>query len=468
VVARPAPPPDPALQPAVVPAGGPILAPAPSTTATTEASLAADDDHDDDDDDSADGEAADDGEAGEGGGIVDDGEIEAFGDVPANAPGSTAETFRYSADLSDAQVKEFWEKAPEKLGSVSVGFAHAGRQVNAVPFPRTGGPWAVIQPEYAWGAQEVIDAVAAAARQVGERFPGAPPLRVNHISRKDGGWLRPHQSHQSGRDVDLGLYYPDGARCSRAREKCMDVALNWALVRALVTTGDVQVILIDKRIQAALYEHALGIGEDKAWLDSLFHGGPSALLQHARRHRDHFHVRYYAARSQELGRRVHPLLASRPENNVMPYRIKNGDSLGRIAAKFGVTVSALKKHNGMKNSFLRAGRTLGIPLRGPCTSCPVPPPVVVPPRRLPPDLALPGASSTVTHAIDPTTSPSSGRAVASAGTAVAPSSPRVTSTASAGPVAGAGRTDSLSSTASAALAAGLARLAVVDAAAADR
>jgi LysM repeat protein len=242
----------------------------------------------------------------------------------------------------------------------------------------------------------------------------------------------------------------------------MDVALNWALVRALVTTGDVQVILIDKRIQAALYEHALSIGEDKAWLDSLFHAGPGSLLQHARRHRDHFHVRYYAARSQELGRRVHPLLASRPENNVMPYRIKNGDSLGRIAAKFGVTVSALKKHNGMKNTFLRAGRTITIPLRGPCTSCPVPPVVVVPPRRLPPDLALPSASSTpVTQAITPPRPVTVAMAVAapepvtpaSAATTTVSSASTVTTTAARKPARG-----TLSTMASAALAAGLARL----------
>jgi len=147
----------------------------------------------------------------------------------------------------------------------------------------------------------------------------------------------------------------------------------------------VQMLLVDKRIQASLYEHALSIGEDKGWLDSLFHG-PEPLLKHASRHRDHFHVRYYAPRSQELGRRVQPLLAMRPEHNLMLHRIRSGDSLGKIASKYGTTVNALKKANGMKNTFLRAGRTLRIPLRGPCTSCPVPPPVVVPPRRLPPDM----------------------------------------------------------------------------------
>jgi murein endopeptidase len=363
VVARPAPPPDLALQ--------------GTSVAAAKAAIT-------DDDAGAGAGAVADADDGE----DEDAEDEDIGDPEAEIIGDNAlvgDGHRYSADLSDEQLKELWAKHPEQLGSVSVGFTESGSQLNAVQFPREGGNWLVVNPDEAWGARETIESLMAAARQVDARLPGGPPLRVNDISKKDGGWLRPHRSHQSGRDVDLGLFYPEHAKCSRAREKCMDVARNWALVRALVTTGDVQMLLVDKRIQAALYEHALSIGEDKAWLDSLFHG-PEPLLKHARRHRDHFHVRYYAPRSQELGRRVQPLLAMRPEHNLMLHCIRSGDSLGKIAAKYGTTVNALKKANGMKNTFLRAGRTLRIPLRGPCTSCPVPPPVVVPPRRLPPDM----------------------------------------------------------------------------------
>jgi murein endopeptidase len=366
VQARPAPPPDPALE-------------APSAPAPQAQADADDEDADD--------------EAEDADGIDPEAET-----LDPDAP--VVEGHRYSADLSDDQLKALWSSHPEQLGSVSVGFTESGSQLNAVQFPVDGGPWVVVNPSEAWGSRETVDFVMAAARQVDERLPGGPPLRVNDISRKDGGWLRPHKSHQSGRDVDLGLFYPDSARCSRAREKCMDVARNWALVRALVTTGDVQMILVDKRIQAALYEHAMSIGEDKVWLDSLFHGA-EPLIKHARRHRDHFHVRYYAGRSQELGRRVHPLLAMRPEQNLMVHRIRSGDSLGRIAAKYGTTVNALKKANGMKNTFLRAGHMLRIPMRGPCTSCPVPPPVVVPPRRLPPDMLQSDRPTPVTALVGP-------------------------------------------------------------------
>jgi LysM repeat protein/murein endopeptidase len=367
VVARPAPPPDMAGEPA---------APAPSADDTADAADATPTTTKADDADDAD-ELVDD--AGDAGDVDPESEK-----IDPNAP--VVEGNRYSADVTDEMLKELWAKHPEQLGSMSVGFTESGSQLNAVQFPRDGGPWVVVNADEAWGSSETIDSIMAAARQVAERMPGGPPLRVYDISKKDGGWLRPHKSHQAGRDVDLGLFYPENSKCSKAREKCMDVARNWALVRALVTTGDVQFILVDKRIQAVLYEHALSIGEDKSWLDSLFHAGSNALIQHARRHRDHFHVRYYAPRSQELGRRVLPLLAMRPEHNLVVHRVRSGDSLGKIAAKYGTTVNALKKTNGMKNTFLRAGQSIRVPLRGPCTSCPVPPPVVVPPRRLPPDM----------------------------------------------------------------------------------
>ena len=148
--------------------------------------------------------------------------------------------------------------------------------------------------------------------------------------------------------------------------------------------GDVQFILVDQRVQKVLFEHAKKLGEDPAWLDSLFHAGRSSILQHARRHRDHFHVRYFNGRAQELGRRVAPLLATRPEENIAMHRVKKGDTLGGIASRYGSSAAAIRKASGLSNNLLRIGRVLKVPLRKPCTTCPVPPPMVVPPRRLPP------------------------------------------------------------------------------------
>jgi LysM repeat protein len=243
----------------------------------------------------------------------------------------------------------------------------------------------VVSPEATYGTQETVDFIVAAIRQVKAWHPDAPPLRVNQISAREGGYLRPHKTHQNGRDVDLGFYYPGGQTIRvRERERVIDVEKNWALVKALMMHGDVQFILVDQRIQKVLFEHAKRAGEDPTWLDSVFHSGRASILQHARRHRDHFHVRFFNGRAQELGRRVAPLLAERPEQNLALHRIRKGDTLGGIASRYGSSVTAIKKASGLSSNLLRVGRVLKVPLRKPCTTCPIPPPTVVPPRRLPP------------------------------------------------------------------------------------
>jgi LysM repeat protein len=173
----------------------------------------------------------------------------------------------------------------------------------------------------------------------------------------------------------------------------MDLGRNWVLLRTLIIEADVQVILVDKAVQNALYDYALSMGEDQAWLDAIFRAGKDSKVQHAKRHKDHFHARLFAPRSQELGRRVQPILNKRPEENIIGYRIRNGDNLGKIAKKHGVTVAMIQKANGMRKTQIRAGRTLRIPLRGPCTHCPIPPPLVLPPRCLPPVASAASAPS---------------------------------------------------------------------------
>jgi murein endopeptidase len=301
-----------------------------------------------------------------------------------DAPVAVGDELRYSADLSDEALSALWTTAPEAIGSVSMGFSDSGRIINGVPFP-TDGNWLVVNPKHAWATQETTDFVVAALEMVAKRWPDAPALRVNDISDKDGGWLRPHRSHQNGRDVDLGFYYPtvDPVRV-RERERVIDVALTWTLLRSLLVTGDVQVILVDRRVQAVLRDHAASEGEDPAWLKLVFDNGAASLVKHARRHRDHFHVRYYNGRAQELGRRLQPLIAETETQHLVTHRVRRGDTLGGIAMRYGVSLTTLRKQNGLRTSAIRAGRRLVIPVRGPCTKCPQPPPVVVPERALPP------------------------------------------------------------------------------------
>ena len=304
----------------------------------------------------------------------------------------------YTSDLSDDELAQRWEKDPKSLGSISIGFVEEGRMINALPFPE-GEAWTVVVPESCWTTQETADAIIGAARQVRAWYPEGAPVRVGQVSGPEGGYLPPHVSHQNGRDVDVGLFYPGPEPYRiKERETVMDVPMNWAFAKAILMNGDVQFILLDKRVQKVLYDYALAHGENKAWLDSLFHAGPRSMFFHARKHRDHFHVRLYNPRAQELAHRLAPLMPKRPEENVAFYRVVKGDTLGGIAHKMGSSVKTLKTANHLSSSFLKLRQVLKVPLRGPCTNCPVPPLVVIPPRRLPPPAA---SSATTTVAPSP-------------------------------------------------------------------
>jgi penicillin-insensitive murein endopeptidase len=67
------------------------------------------------------------------------------------------------------------------------------------------------------------------------------------------------------------------------------------------------------------------------------------------------------------------------------HRVRRGETLGSIARRYGTSVSAIRRANGLKSTRVRAGRSYTIPVR----KAPVDAgPVIVPPRRLPPELSV--------------------------------------------------------------------------------
>src|SRR5690606_27405971 len=144
-----------------------------------------------------------------------------------------------------------------------------------------------------------ILAMVTAFERYGRAFEGAPPVSVGEISSRRGGRARPHVSHRTGRDVDLGyvlLPGTEGRHWKRANEGNFDVEKNWALIRALVDTGEVQQIFISRRLQRLLEPLAraeLGAEEFARYFRVPGHDPEQApLLRHQDGHRDHMHVRF--------------------------------------------------------------------------------------------------------------------------------------------------------------------------------
>jgi murein endopeptidase len=301
--------------------------------------------------------------------------------------------------LSDEELARRVELDVASIGSLSIGAPGSAMLIN--PVTLAAGPyWEISERAEVFGTAETIDAIDAALGKVHELFPDAHPIIVGDISDEDGGRLKRHQSHQGGRDVDLGFFLKAGApgHFVAGTAANLDIPKNWALVRSLVTCTDVETILLDTRIQRLLYKYAASIGEDQAWLNEVFYfarGSKSAIVKHVPGHRNHYHVRFYNPIAQELGRRVHPILVELklvdPPVYTVRHLVRSGQTLGQLAARYGTSVRAIKAANGMSSSFLRAGRSYRIPVKA---AAPPSVPVVVPYRLLPPTTPAVLASAT--------------------------------------------------------------------------
>ncbi len=309
-------------------------------------------------------------------------------DAPADAPAAPAASSSL-LHLNDADLRARVEADATSIGSLSIGSPGSAVLFNAVPLP-TDPRWTSFSGAQLWATAETVEAIESAVGTVHELFPDTPPLVIGDISDEDGGRLKRHQSHQGGRDVDFGFYHRSGAQPTffMGSTANLDLARNWAFLRALVTRTDVELILLDTRIQKILYKYALDLGEDKAWLDRVFmfsRGYPDAIVQHVPRHRNHYHVRFYSPVAQEMGRRAHPILVEmgvmQPPVHTAKHVARPGQTLGQIAHRYGTSIRAIMQENGLKSTNIRAGRAYRVPLK---TAAPPPAPLVLPQRVLPP------------------------------------------------------------------------------------
>jgi murein endopeptidase len=201
---------------------------------------------------------------------------------------------------------------PNGLGSASIGTPTRGALWGAVQLlPSEGIETAGNHP---WGTDVAVHSIERAVREVRRCFPDTPKLFVGDISRQTGGWLRPHKSHQSGLDADVGYYYTNGAAWfQHATADNLDVARTWAMIVSFIEGGHVEVIFVDRTVQRLLRTHAESIGETRVALDEVFQSDDrrDTLVRHAPGHTSHFHVRFRDPTSTALGVRLAPMLRGR-------------------------------------------------------------------------------------------------------------------------------------------------------------
>jgi murein endopeptidase len=189
----------------------------------------------------------------------------------------------------------------------SVGAPWDGELVDGVRL-HLGAGFKIRRPHRAWGASHVVAQVERALLAVRDRFPEAHTLAIGDLSAREGGAITEHRSHQSGRDVDIGLYFtrvPDGYPSSFVGANTdLDLRKTWALLQAFAKTADdpagVQKIYLDFAVQGRLYKWAKDHDVPRGYLDALFQyphgrGASKGLVRHEPHHDDHLHVRFKCA-----------------------------------------------------------------------------------------------------------------------------------------------------------------------------
>jgi penicillin-insensitive murein endopeptidase len=204
--------------------------------------------------------------------------------------------------------------APAPTSALSIGSPNGGRLDGGTRLSEA--PYLRVVPYYAesnarWGLPSLVGLIDRAARRVTRKFPDAI-LSVGDLSRKGGGELDRHHSHESGRDADVGFYLRNAKKqilparfvafsasgtAPTMPGALFDEARNWAFIEALIDDPVARVshVFVAAHIRARLLRYAehIGVGRE------LRERAAEVMMQPRRAaHDDHFHVRVACPREQ--------------------------------------------------------------------------------------------------------------------------------------------------------------------------
>jgi len=201
--------------------------------------------------------------------------------------------------------------------SYSIGTASRGYLVGGAPLPTDHDALKVrpvsIERRAIHGTHAVIEALQRAATVVTRRWPGSE-LYAGDISAKQGGDIRHHASHNSGRDADLAFYLRDqrggisdgpdmnvlGRHGQTEAGLIFDDARNWELVAAILQNPNVEVqwFFVANHLRKRMLTFAKRVGADPRLIEraSITMRQPGDSSPHA----DHFHVRFFCGLEERL------------------------------------------------------------------------------------------------------------------------------------------------------------------------
>jgi hypothetical protein len=193
----------------------------------------------------------------------------------------------------------------QSVGRTNAGSLINGKQMPESPLYERRSPHLMYGSSYT--IEHLLEAIAAFRRDVA--YDGK--LNLSDISKKGGGKLEPHKSHQAGRDIDIWLptlkgvykvkYFKGGGqRERRPLHAEVDWYALWGLVRALIRTGAVEEVYLDWIYQEYVYRAAVNMGATPEELDEWIQwprprSSSKGIFRHSKDHLSHIHVRFKCA-----------------------------------------------------------------------------------------------------------------------------------------------------------------------------
>lgn len=184
-----------------------------------------------------------------------------------------------------------------RRGAVSVGPAWDGRLINGVQVP-DGEGWRNKMRPSSYGTTHAVTNLVAALQLFRATGGYERDLFLGSMSRRHGGPLQGHRSHQSGRDIDIRLplseEHPPWFPIKPWR---VDYEALWHLIVAFADTGEVSIIFLDYELQKTLHKTARDLGVEEGVRRRMIQWprGEAAhrgLVRHSSGHADHIHVRF--------------------------------------------------------------------------------------------------------------------------------------------------------------------------------
>ena len=161
----------------------------------------------------------------------------------------------------------------------SIGLPFSGRLVDGTQLPVEGADWVTWNPatdgspnqaSRLYGNERTIRAILQVVGAYRAAHPRAPRVVIGDISRRGGGWMNEHVSHQNGLDVDV--YYP-------RRDRRL--------------TAPVSPSQVDRRLAQDLLDRFLAAGAQIVFVGySSGLRGPGGVVVPYPNHENHMHVRF--------------------------------------------------------------------------------------------------------------------------------------------------------------------------------